>query len=795
MTPNPDYLGIDGVLGLLENVRAAGSQFTARCPAHDDQHNSLTVMQGRQRVVVRCHAGDGCSFEAIAAVLNVPRENFFAEGRASKYYQAEFEKPKNGNWEKRIEKVYPYVDADGKLLFETLRLGNPKDFRQRRPDGKGGHVWNLQGVTRVLYRLPQVREAVAAGRPVFLVEGEKDVETLERFGLTATTNPMGAEKWDASYDRALVGSHLIILPDNDEAGRRHIIKVAVGLHGKAADVRILDLPGLGEKGDVSDWFAAGGTFEEFERLVSALQPWTPSPQDGLPEIIVTNRPLREIIDDTMKALERANTPPAMFVRTGSLTRWRHDEKGRPVIETLGMAHLRNAATAAANLFTAGRNGLRHTPPPDNVMAGILALGRWSLPSLANITETPVLRADGSILDEPGYDPVTQLVYAPVSGLQSPRVTSDPSLQEVAAALALINEVIGDFPYVDCASRTNTLALLLTPILRPAISGPVPLALIDAPQQGTGKSLLAEIVTLVTTGRPAAMMQAPKEDEEWRKALTSAFRNGETMMTYDNVESKIAAPSLAMAITATIWRDRVLGSSEMFEFPVSCTWMATGNNLQPDGDLPRRSYWIRLDAKVSRPWQRRGFRHDDLRAWVLANRGRLIAALLTLCRAWFAAGQPAANVPLMGSFEGWTRVVGGVLAHANVCGFLDNLNQMYEAIETTDLQWEAFLTEWRARYGSEERKVAEVVNDLRNGAPRPGQTVIMDPEFELMRELVPDDVRFDGDASEDKLRTRLGQWLKKKLGVRHGEEGLHLTYSKDKHYNVQRWRVLFSAEAE
>jgi hypothetical protein len=797
MVRNPDYLGLHGVLEMLDNVRQAGNQYEARCPAHDDEHASLTVTLGRGRVLVRCHAGDGCTFKAICAALNVKPELFFEEGRESRYYKAVFEeKPKGGRWEARIEKVYPYVDAEGKLLFETLRLGNPKDFRQRRPDNRGGYIWNLQGVTRVLYRLPKVREAVAAGRPVFLVEGEKDVETLERWGLTATTNPMGAEKWDPSYDRALMGAKLIILPDNDEAGRRHIIKVAVGLHGKAESIRILDLPGLAEKGDVSDWVASGGTFDEFERLVQALQPWTPSPQDGLPEIIVSDRPLRSTIEDAVRALERGNTPPRLFVRTGSLTRWRHDEKGRPLIEPLGMAHLRNELTESADFFTVSRNGPRHTAPPDNVLAGVLALGRWSLPSLANITETPVLRPDGTILDEPGYDPATQLVYAPVSGLQAPRVPSDPTEEEVAAALALVWEVLGDFPFADCASRTNTLALLLTPILRPAINGPVPLALIDAPQQGTGKSLLAEIVTLITTGRPAAMMQAPTEDEEWRKALTSAFRNGETMMTYDNVDSKLSAPSLAMAITASVWRDRVLGGSEMFEFPVSCTWMATGNNLQPDGDMPRRAYWIRLDAKMARPWQRTTFKHTDLRGWVLANRGRLIAALLTLCRAWFAAGCPKAEVPLMGSFEGWTRVVGGVLAHAGVGCFLGNLEQMYEAVETTDQQWEAFLIEWRARYGLDEKKVADVVADLRNGGPRPGQTAVIDPEYELLRELVPDEVRFDGEASEDKLRTRLGQALKKRLGVRYGVEGLHFALgAKDAHAKTQRWRVLTSEESE
>jgi len=161
--------------------------------------------------------------------------------------------------------IYPYRDEKGALLFEVVRRANHK-FRQRRPDGRGGYVWDLKGVRRVIYRLP---ELIASERsdPVYLCEGEKDVENLRKLGLVATCNPMGAEKWtDPSYAEALRGRRCILLPDNDEPGRKHVRQVALALAGIAAEVITVELPGLGPKEDVSDWIARGGTAADLEAL-------------------------------------------------------------------------------------------------------------------------------------------------------------------------------------------------------------------------------------------------------------------------------------------------------------------------------------------------------------------------------------------------------------------------------------------------------------------------------------------------------------------------------------------------
>ena len=164
-----------------------------------------------------------------------------------------------------VVSAYDYYDADGVLLFQVCRL-DPKDFRQRRPDGKGGWSWSVKGVQQVPYRLPQM-----LARPdeiIFVVEGEKDAENLAALGLLATCNAGGANKWHASLSQHFRGRDVVIVPDNDDAGRAHASLVAGKLRDVAASVRVLELPNLPHKGDVSDWLAAGGDAHELMALAN-----------------------------------------------------------------------------------------------------------------------------------------------------------------------------------------------------------------------------------------------------------------------------------------------------------------------------------------------------------------------------------------------------------------------------------------------------------------------------------------------------------------------------------------------
>lgn len=178
----------------------------------------------------------------------------------------------------QIDITYGYKDEKGRLLFEVVRF-EPKDFRQRRPDGKGGWIWSVKGVRQVPYHLPQLIEANPS-HPVFIVEGEKDVLRLESLGLIATCNAGGAGKWPDELSKHFADRRVVILPDNDEPGRKHADKVAHVLGIVAADVRVLCLPGLPPKGDVSDWLDAGGTVEQLLELVAA--PGNHLPEDDAP---------------------------------------------------------------------------------------------------------------------------------------------------------------------------------------------------------------------------------------------------------------------------------------------------------------------------------------------------------------------------------------------------------------------------------------------------------------------------------------------------------------------------------
>ncbi len=229
------------ILHKFKGVKRSGDGWTALCPAHNDERNSLSIGEGESgRLLLHCHAG--CTFEAIhlAAGINLD------EGKERSA--------------RRVASAYDYGDEQGDLLFQAIRY-EPKGFSQRRPDGAGGWIYKLNGTRRVVYRLAELLAADPA-QTAFIVEGEKDADRLASLGFLATTNAGGAGKWRDEYSEYLRGRHVVCIPDNDEPGREHAAKVARSLQGIAASVRILELPNLPPKGDVSDWLDAGGVVDE-----------------------------------------------------------------------------------------------------------------------------------------------------------------------------------------------------------------------------------------------------------------------------------------------------------------------------------------------------------------------------------------------------------------------------------------------------------------------------------------------------------------------------------------------------
>lgn len=269
---------VNNVLNRLEGVRQTGSdRWQARCPAHDDRHPSLSISIGDNgAVLLHCHAN--CAVENILAQLGLSvRDLFPARDDRDGYVRAAHRrKPAAGNGAARkIVASYDYVNAEGDLLFECVRF-IPKDFKQRRPDDKGGWIWNLKGIQLLLYRMPDLLSSreTDADAWVFVCEGEKDCDRLATMGFIATCNPMGAGKWKDEYSETLRGRRCCIIADKDEPGRRHVQQVATSLANVAADVRVIECPGDGVK-DASDFFDKGRTVDELLRLVEAAPTWEP----------------------------------------------------------------------------------------------------------------------------------------------------------------------------------------------------------------------------------------------------------------------------------------------------------------------------------------------------------------------------------------------------------------------------------------------------------------------------------------------------------------------------------------
>jgi hypothetical protein len=290
---------VERVLSKLKDVKPAGAgAYMALCPAHDDRQRSLSIKEGTDgRALMRCHAG--CATAAIVAAIGLTMGDLFAEppARARSGAVSMAPAPLNAPAPEKAQGVeerprhvatYDYTDLNGTLLFQTCRFqfsDGRKTFRQRRPDGTGNWIYKLDGREPVLYRLPAIAEAVALGRTVYVVEGEKDADALAQFGYAATTAPMGAGKWRESYADVLAGTEVVILPDNDEPGRKHAETVAASLHARKCFVKIAVLPDLPPKGDVSDWLAMGRDLDAMEDVIDKTPRWTPDAAEGTRRVL------------------------------------------------------------------------------------------------------------------------------------------------------------------------------------------------------------------------------------------------------------------------------------------------------------------------------------------------------------------------------------------------------------------------------------------------------------------------------------------------------------------------------
>jgi len=260
---------------------SCGDEYNCICPFHNDQKPSFSFNNVTGKYFCHGCGKKGHAFHFYAKLHSLDTRRDFPKilkGICADFgIEVEKVKPK-------IEKIYSYVDGEGNKLFEVLRM-NPKGFRQRVPDGKGGYNWNLNGCRRVLYRLPDVLRS----QKVCLVEGEKDCDNLMSLGIVATTAPGGANQWRDEYTETLAGKDIVLIPDNDKQGGEFMLKIAQNLQGKAESLKWLELPDLPSKGDVSDYISKYDHSEAAERLqalIAEAKPYEPPKKMTLEDVIV-----------------------------------------------------------------------------------------------------------------------------------------------------------------------------------------------------------------------------------------------------------------------------------------------------------------------------------------------------------------------------------------------------------------------------------------------------------------------------------------------------------------------------
>lgn len=425
-------------------------------------------------------------------------------------------------------------------------------------------------------------------------------------------------------------------------------------------------------------------------------------QEDLPDIQVTDRQLPAVYADTWRALLRQNDPPVLFVTNGRLTRpvlsgqsW--------VIERMNEDSINGAVVRAANWLQLRRGVVVAGRPPREVARDLMANPHPLLPELSAIGTSPEFDAGGRLLNRSGYHPEAALVLQLDAALESISVPDQPTPGDLAAARdLLLGELLLDFPFKSASDRAHAVAAMVLPFVRRMVDGPTPIHLIEAPGPGVGKSLLGNLISIVVTGRMASTTTLTTNETDTRKKLTALLKSGARVILIDNVRAGIKSAELAAATTSTVWSDRNLGTSDMIDAHNRCLWLVTGTNLNLSPEIARRCVRIRLIPDSERPWNRGGFRHPHITAWAMEHRPQLVEAVLVAIQSWIAAGRPQ-GTEVLGSFEAWSRVVGGIVGHLGVPEFLGDLEDFYAEADQETRELEAFVTAWWARYqGAEVR---------------------------------------------------------------------------------------------
>ncbi|WP_327703607.1 bifunctional DNA primase/polymerase [Streptomyces decoyicus] len=463
-----------------------------------------------------------------------------------------------------------------------------------------------------------------------------------------------------------------------------------------------------------------------------------------PELDITNE--ADAIDGVLALMGDGRLPDLYKRSTGPC--WVHtDDNGNPIMQQLGTDNLRAYLADHVTSFVVKRDPATEVLAEERELfmpkscGTILGRKDWPLPRLRGIVTSPVIRPDGTLMQEPGYDTATGLYLQPRVALRRLRPQVTPDAVEKALDIVL-HQMLADFPWARPSDRAHFLGALLTPILRPYFFGPTPAFIISATSAGSGKSLLKDIFKYLYGTAETAW---PENDTELRKSITTQlYTTGQPAVVLDNLPNGyvIKSPVLSNLLTTEHWGDRMLGVNDKVTMPNDRVWILTGNGLRTGGDNGRRVMWVRLDPDCPDPDQRDGFRVGDLRPWLRANSSTVVAALVTMVRSWLNAGAPSIRTR-KGDYSEWASMLAGLLGHLGVAGWMADRD---EAIQQDDelLEWVGFLTAWRNKLGDQAVTTGAVLGAVAEHIPRNPKTGELPTANILGNWLKARDGRFFGD---------------------------------------------------
>jgi hypothetical protein len=401
-----------------------------------------------------------------------------------------------------------------------------------------------------------------------------------------------------------------------------------------------------------------------------------------------------------------------------------------------------------------------------------------LRTLRGVTHTPMVRADGSILDTPGYDARSGYLFLPGPGVNVPPVPSEPTPTDLERAMALLDMMVAGFPWETKEDKANYLGLLLTPVLRLLAPPSYKAFFIGAHQPGSGKTLLADVATTLHGG--VLRSEMPEDEPEMRKQTTSILATTSAPVVHiDNVTGVLRSSTLAGLLTAgQPLQDRLLGSSQMVTTNNDRVWVFTGNNPSLGGDMVRRTITIMIDPNMANP-ERREFAINDLPAWVRQNRNALLWSLLVMVRHWVAGGRQTVIRRQSDSFANWESILAGILGACGVEGEFDQESGKRAAQGGDDDGLAALLDHIWEGHGEKEWTTADLL-------------VAEPDEFRAdARDWLPVPILEKLARSEVSGRKSLGRWLLNRVGrwVTSAEgEALVIRQAGMNRNKVALWRV-------